>query len=469
MPVLLRLPAVWIAVLIVATAALLAVVLATAFWSVFYGPTEHQIWLIALLVAVPVATPLAWFMVFIVGELNRQTIANESRGRQRAESLLGRLINASRDEIYVLDAKTLKILEANLGARAQLGYTADELMNLTLPDVIPEAHRADLNALVAQLFSNDEGNNVAVFEINQQRKDGTTYPVEMRLQASDVEGEPILIATAQDITTRLSAWSELRQAKDEAEISNKTKSVFLAHMSHELRTPLNAIIGFAEVLDNEMFGPLGNEHYKAYAHDIYESGRHLLEIIGDLIDISRIEAGEQSLTETMVDVERLVEACVRLTAPRAYEVGLHIEKELPAGLPSIHGDEVKLKQILLNLLTNAVKFTAPGGTVTIAVQHNPLQDLRFVISDTGIGIDTEDIPKALSWFQRLRAAEIGSADGAGLGLPLAKSLTELHDGHLILESAKGIGTKVTVSLPATRLHSPALASQAVAEDARRRP
>ena len=251
------------------------------------------------------------------------------------------------------------------------------------------------------------------------------------------------INTYTDITER-------KKAEERAELAHRAKSEFLANMSHELRTPLNAIIGFAEVMESEMMGPLGRDCYKDYAHDIKISGAHLLEIIGDILDLSKIEAGKVDIQESIVELPRVVATCVRLIDERAKEAGVTLANTIPSDIPTIRGDERKLKQILINLLSNAVKFTPAGGRVTLSA-HADAKGVMISVADTGIGIAPADISRALTPFMQVENSLSRRFEGTGLGLPLADSLTRLHGGTLTLASNVGQGTTVTVTLPANRV------------------
>ena len=243
----------------------------------------------------------------------------------------------------------------------------------------------------------------------------------------------------------------LRLAKDEADTANRTKSEFLANMSHELRTPLNAILGFSEILGQELYGPLGNKKYQEYASDIHESGRHLLDLINDILDLSKVESGATRLDEEIAEVYGLVAAVATLVKERAHRGGVDFVFDLPDELPSLRVDIRKLKQVLVNLLSNAIKFTDPGGRVVLRVWFRHDSGYVFQVNDTGIGIALEDIPRALSPFQQIESRDGRIYEGTGLGLPLSKSLVEMHAGSLDLQSQLGVGTTVTVRLPPDRI------------------
>jgi PAS domain S-box-containing protein len=273
-------------------------------------------------------------------------------------------------------------------------------------------------------------------------------------------------ATETEIIRLISQWcsgelahrvieEELRSASESAELANRTKSEFLANMSHELRTPLNAIIGFSEVMSGEVFGPIGSDQYRDYATSIHDSGRHLLDIINDILDVSKIESGQLELTNEEVDLAAVSQAAARLVRDRALRGGVDLQSDLPPTLPFVYGDARRIKQILLNLMSNAVKFTPRGGTVLVTAGRTPEGGLILRVIDSGIGIKPEDIPLALTPFRQIDSGLSRRHEGTGLGLPLTKALTELHNGQLSLKSppsgSKGPGTEVRIWFPAERL------------------
>ena len=243
----------------------------------------------------------------------------------------------------------------------------------------------------------------------------------------------------------------LHQAKLEADQANHAKSDFLATMSHELRTPLNAIIGFSEIMVEGLFGPVGGAKYTEYVDDIHTSARHLLDLINDILDLSKIEAGRIELREETVDVDGAIDGCLALVKERVHAAGLTLEKRVADGLPALWADARMVRQILINLLSNAVKFTPSGGSVGVEAALSSTGALVLAVSDTGIGMAPEDIPKVMEPFVQVDGVLNRKYEGTGLGLPLASRLAEMHGADFELKSEEGVGTTVTIRFPAERM------------------
>ena len=248
--------------------------------------------------------------------------------------------------------------------------------------------------------------------------------------------------------------ASLMQARREAESASQAKSAFLATMSHELRTPLNAILGFSEIMTLETFGPLGSQNYRDYSRDIYDSGMHLLRVINDVLDLSKVEAGRLELRRTDVDVEESVQVALRFFRERSKKAALTLTAQIEPGLPVLHADERVVRQCILNLVSNAIKFTPAGGTILVSARREAGGWIAIGVADNGIGIAEADLPRVLTPFGQADNAYTRKHDGTGLGLPLVKSFTELHAGTFEIRSVLGAGTTVTIRFP------PAAGSQA---------
>lgn len=248
---------------------------------------------------------------------------------------------------------------------------------------------------------------------------------------------------------------DLKDARDKAEAANRAKSQFLANISHELRTPLNAIIGFSSILMNQLFGTLGDPKYMEYSKDINESGMHLLDIINDILDLAKAEAGKLDLNYEEVHIGKAISKCMNIMSERAKKGNVTLINEVPKGMPPLVADRLRFIQILLNILSNAIKFTEDGGTVTISGGtreiNGKLATFVFTVTDTGIGMTQADIEKAFQSFGQVDSGLNRKYEGTGLGLPLTRKLLELHNGYITLESEPGAGTVATICLPAISL------------------
>ena len=284
----------------------------------------------------------------------------------------------------------------------------------------------------------------------------------------NVSGKPIFNAdgeftgyrgTGTDVTNAVKARQAQQMAHEQAELANRAKSEFLANMSHELRTPLNAIIGFSEILQQETFGPIAVPQYQGYITDILESGRHLLSLINDILDLSKVEAGKLELFEEDIALGGVFEACRKLVQHRVEASGLQSRFDVEEGLPALRCDERKIKQVLLNLLSNAIKFSHEGGTVQARAFQNPAGEITIEVEDSGIGIASEDIERILIPFEQAASSMTRIHEGSGLGLPLARSLVESHGGKLTISSEPGKGTVAAISFPAARSSAHAAAAE----------
>ena len=332
------------------------------------------------------------------------------------------------------------------GARAQtvLGFDADKFIRENA--VSAEDREVYLNAVLNQR----EFRGIRL-EIKEAQGATRYWAVSARPYLDAQEVFLGYRGVGSDITGAVRDELVLRDAKVRAEIANRAKSEFLANMSHELRTPLNAILGFSDMIAEQSLGPAAVERYSEYAVDIHKSGRHLLAIIDDILDLAKIEAGRTELAESEVPLSRLMEMFRTFLGHRFLECGIAFEIEIPDDAPSVWIDKRKLGQVFINLLSNALKFTPPDGKVVLAAHRNNDGSLAISVRDTGIGIAREDMQTVLAPFGQVESAFSRRNHGAGLGLPLARSLTELHGGTLRIESELGVGTTVTVTLPPERV------------------
>jgi PAS domain S-box-containing protein len=327
----------------------------------------------------------------------------------------------------------------------------------------PEEMLATVTRAGEQLYVNSERRRemmrhleryglVRDFRSEMRRRDGSTVWVAKTLRrVADEQGNVVMIeGMFRDVSTQRRAELQLLQAKEQAEAANRAKSDFLANMSHELRTPLNAILGFSQVLLDEMMGPLGNAKYREYCRDIVQSGEHLLALIGDILDMAKVESGKMALDEEWLDLNESLEAALLLVRERALGGQIALRKTLPNPAPAIWGDTRRLRQIWINLLSNAVKFTPQGGSVDVRCDILADGRLEISVADTGIGIAEEDLERVQQPFSQVANALSRSHEGTGLGLSLSRNLVALHGGELHLESRLGEGTTVTVTLPAER-------------------
>lgn len=347
-------------------------------------------------------------------------------------------------------APTGEWINANRTMAQILGYDQTDMLLLEQPDlhgslfVDPHARK--------DWFARIEEETEHGLEAEIKTSSGITAWVNMTGHAvrdpiGDVEH---FECTMFDITERRRAELDLVRTKEEADFANRSKSEFLANMSHELRTPLNAIIGFSEIIRDQLFGPVGQDQYVEYAGDIYDSGSLLLSLINDILDMSKIEAGKRELNETVMNVHETMRSVARLVAARAKAGRVKLTLSVPQDMPSLRGEERAMKQVLTNLLTNAIKFTPEGGTVSLAARTEGFDQVIITCKDSGIGMSEEEIPIALAPFGQIESALSRKNQGTGLGLPLTRALVEMHGGMLELHSKVGDGTEIILSFPAER-------------------
>ncbi|MFC1673720.1 PAS domain S-box protein [Pseudomonadota bacterium] len=379
---------------------------------------------------------------------------NFERQLEYQRSLFEAIFQGIPDAVVYADIDR-RIVAVNPGLQHTFGYTQDEL----------EGHPTSMLYASDEEFSRQgklryhTGADAAPtpYVVSYKHKDGTEFPGEtLGTPITDRDGNPLgFIGVIRDITQRQQIEHQLIQAKEEAEYANYAKSQFLANMSHELRTPLNAINGFADMMQLEAFGPLGQddmgkEKYMEYVTDIRAAGGHLLSIITDILDVSKIEAGRLDLNEGEVDLHRVASSCMMLMEVQAYDKKVRVRCNIPDDLPNLHADELRLKQVFINLVSNAIKFNTEGGRVDVEALVNGDGGVVLIFTDTGIGIDDTDLARVLEPFGQVSDILTRPHEGSGLGLSLSRALIELHGGRMTIESTPGEGTQITCIFPPER-------------------
>ncbi len=336
--------------------------------------------------------------------------------------------------------------EWNKSAEAIFGYTAEQAIGKKARElVVPEAIKGDIDNIFAMLLEQKGGSR----NINPNvTRDGRTiicewYNTPIVNQQNEVVGVASLVM---DITGNKQTEEMMFRAKEDALAASKAKSEFLATMSHEFRTPLNAILGFSEMMQLAYSGQLSPEKYTDYANDIHQSGKHMLSLVNDVLDVSEIEAGERRINKKPVDISAILSAAIRNLMPAAQKAGIAMTLSLPDTLPAFSADLRSINQIILNLLSNAVKFTHAGGRIDVSAGVSD-GALEISVKDTGIGIPAEKLPLICEPFSRLNDDPHTAQYGTGLGLSIVKALVDIHDGTIRFESEVGVGTTVIVTLP----------------------
>jgi PAS domain S-box-containing protein len=399
----------------------------------------------------------------IIPSLEREIAEREriERRLQDSEARFRSFVNHSPAKIHIKDAEGRYVLLNPVSERL-FGVTDEEARGLTAEAIFPDGRGTAFEAHDRHVLRTGTATMAEeTFTLDGVKRVFLTVKFPIR----DADGAFVAVgASGMDITERKEMEEalhharsklensvdertrELRAAKEDAETANRTKSEFLANMSHELRTPLNAIIGFSAAMKKAIFGPIGTAKYAEYVDDIHHSGVHLLDLINDILDVAAVESGRMDLHLESVDIADVAASAVRLVQPRAKDKGIVVHVALEDGLPALVADARRLKQVLLNLLTNAVKFTPEYGTVDVNARRDG-DTLVVAIADSGIGMSQSDMDTALEKFGRVDSGLVSGTEGTGLGLPLTKTLVESHGGTLHLASAPGRGTTVTVRLP----------------------
>ena len=439
-----------------------------AIWTALYALTlaAAAIAPVSIDVAMPAVAALLYCLFACLRQFEQQArlLLQQRASDMRRRALIQSVLEDSFDGILVADADG-QIQIANQAAGRLLRQSPLEMLGMPVDAFlpVPAASRGQLDRDYA-VHDDFEIAPAAPVEIELPQTDGGPLTLELALSRSRVplggstgkDDRIFLTYTFRDISERRRSEQALQTAMQEAVAANRAKTEFLANMSHELRTPLNAIIGFSEMIHGEIFGAMPSPRYREYAGDITDSGKHLLEVINEILDMAKIESGEFQLEEDVVKLADLVERCLRLArgAPGAARLGF--EKTIPEELPQLRGDPRLIRQAIINVLANAVKFTPEGGTIGVAVAKVDF-GLVVRINDTGIGIPADEIPRVLQPFYQVDSQLSRRYEGTGLGLALVNAYLELHQGKLVIESVVGKGTTVSLFFPATRfieVHAP---------------
>ena len=370
---------------------------------------------------------------------------------KQSEARFSEILKIIPEAVIILD-HSLRIMSFNGGAERTFGYDEAEALGKPVDFLIPEHLRKSHDKLVKGFVSSGERSHGMGQRgrICGLRKDGAEFPAEASISRLQLGGETLFAVLLLDVTAQYEAEQALHAAKEEAEFSSRAKSEFLANMSHELRTPLNAIMGFSQVIRDNTLGPAGNGKYRGYAQDIYNSGKHLLEIIGDILDLAKIDDGHARIDDEEIDVRHVLDSCVKLMRGSAESAGVILTADYREPQPLLRADSRRVTQIVINLLSNAIKFTPAGGSVLLTAGLGEKSEFLLTVADTGIGMKPEDIPLVFELFHQVEHSLTRKREGTGLGLPLAKKLCELHNASIDIESAPNRGTTVRIGFPPTR-------------------
>jgi len=418
------------------------------------GPNEEPIPVETRLFATP------WYGKAALVYVLRRANAGFDEKRENMERSLRAAEAATRDQQAILDTATDgvliidrdgKIVGMNKSAEALFSFDFAEVKDASFTMLFaPESHRAAVDYLdklasngVASILNDGR-------EVVGRERNGGLIPLFMNLGKVGDDGQKFC-AVLRDITQWKRAEEELTSARRQAETASSHKSDFLAKISHEMRTPLNAIIGFAEVMIEERFGPIGSERYRDYLKDIHQSGAHLISLINDLLDLSKIEAGKLELDFTSVDLNDVAKQCISIMQPQANRERIIIRTALAEHLPPVVADLRSIRQIVLNLLSNSVKFTRPGGQVILSTSTTEKGEVVMRVRDTGVGMTEEEVTAALEPFRQLATSGRDTKEGTGLGLPLTKALVEANRASFQIKSTVNSGTLVEIAFPSTRV------------------
>jgi cell cycle sensor histidine kinase DivJ len=381
-----------------------------------------------------------------------QLVHKRSETAIRAGEERYRLLAENATDMITRHDEKGRVVFASLGAQQLFGEPAQKIIG---DGLFERVHVADRPAYLTALSRCHANNEPIAAEFRVRRAGAGNVAryvwVEMRCrpmrpQDGTAIERPSIVAVTRDISDRKAQEAELTRTRDEAESASRAKTQFLANMSHELRTPLNAVIGFSEILNRELFGALGEARYRDYARLIHESGEHLLNVVNDILDMSKIEAGKFKIVKEPFDVASLVKSCCDIMRHTAEQRSLSLIVDVAPGIPELPADKRACKQMLLNVISNAIKFTDPGGWVRVSARVVE-GSVELAVADNGIGIAEQDLPKLGNPFVQANNSYDRSYDGTGLGLSVVKGLARLHGGKIELVSTLGQGTTATILLP----------------------
>ena len=430
-------------------------ILGTAAWFGYTRPAEPGplspiiLGLIGAMTATAYAAAMAMTMVMAAQLVQRRSENAVLPG----DELYRLLVDNVSDMITRHDEKG-RVLFASLGAKQLLGEPTQKVLG---DGLFERVHVADRPAYLTALSQCLANNAPTAVELRVRHAGGieTARYVWAEMHCRPMRGAHgaglerlSIVAVTRDISDRKNQEAELVRTRDEADSANRIKTQFLANMSHELRTPLNSIMGFSEILNRELFGSLGEGRYRDYAHLIHESGEHLLNVVNDILDISKIETGKFKIVKEPVDLASLVESCCDVMRHTAEQKQLTLMVEVAPVLPALAADRRACKQMLLNVISNAIKFTNPGGSVRVSARALN-GTVEIAVTDNGVGIAAAELPKLGNPFVQASNSRDASCEGAGLGLSVVKGLAKLHGGKLELRSTLGKGTTATITLPLT--------------------
>ena len=387
-------------------------------------------------------------VICAIEDISRLRDAEE--GRRQSEQRFEQLVRMLPDPVMLTEQERVTYVNKAFVDLIGVGEPT-EVIGRPITDVLEVVRPIGIDSSSAiRTFLDDAARAASLAQARLLRLEGEAIDVEVAASRMPENHIARWVVVLRDITERLRHEDEMRTARDEAESANRAKSEFVANMSHELRTPLNAIIGFSDLMMNELFGKLGDARYADYMVDIHDSGEHLLAVINDILDLSKVEAGQMELSEDIVGIEELTYGVARLMQARVDENGVTLDVDVPDNFPPLLVDGRKIKQVLLNLLSNAVKFTSKMGTIVLRAELGSDGEILLSVIDDGIGMTEDEITLALEPFRQVDGSLSRRHEGTGLGLPLSRSLVELHGGELKIVSQRGEGTAITVVLPAWR-------------------